>query len=488
MAVKSITRRWAVNTLAVILLVLVLMNIGFVYSIHNYFYSGAKQMLTASATSDYNLILLYSGDSTKNIANEIQGMVESFPQKDKMELMSIDYNGRVYSTSSGFKLSDQDNPVDYKLALENAGTGYSVGKLPNGEKIMAVTKLVPVTNNRFSALRYVVSLDTIDALIFKSALILVGVSVIVLIFVFVSGGFFVNSIVRPVREMNLAVRKIAEGDMSVRIRRQSEDELGELCETINYMADELSNSEKLKNEFISSVSHELRTPLTAIQGWSETIMSMGVGDMETTQKGMRVISSETGRLSDMVEELLDFSRIQDGRFKLNKDKMDILAELEEAVLIYTEHAHREGKQLIYHDIEMLPFIYGDRNRIRQVFINIIDNALKYSDEGDTVTVRAEADENNIVITVSDTGCGIAEKDLPLVKEKFYKANNTRRGSGIGLAVAAEIVSMHDGTLDIDSEENVGTTVTITLPVDKGQLEQTTMEFSTVEPPTNEIQI
>ena len=136
---------------------------------------------------------------------------------------------------------------------------------------------------------------------------------------------------------------------------------------------------------------------------------------------------------------------------------------------------------------MLPFIFGDRNRIRQVFINIIDNALKYSDEGDTVTVKAEADDANIIITVSDTGCGIAEKDLPLVKEKFYKANNTRRGSGIGLAVAVEIVSMHDGALEIDSEEGVGTTVTITLPIDKGQLDQTTVEFTAVEP-TTEIQI
>lgn len=487
MAIKSITQRWALNTLMVILLVLVLVNIGFVYNIHNYFYSGAKQMLTSSATSDYNLILLYSSDTTKNITKEIQGMVENFPNKDKMELMSIDYTGKVYSTSSGFKLSDQDVPEDYLQALSNAGTGYSVSKLPSGEKIMAVTRLVPVTNNRFSALRYVVSLEKIDSLIFKSTLLLVAASLIVLLFVLVSGGFFVNSIVRPVREMSVAVRKIAQGDMSVRIRRQSKDELGQLCESINYMADEISNSERLKNEFISSVSHELRTPLTAIQGWSETIMSMGVGDLETTKKGMRVISNETGRLSDMVEELLDFSRIQDGRFKLNKDRMDILAELEEAVLIYTEHAHREGKQLIYHDIEMLPFIFGDRNRIRQVFINIIDNALKYSDEGDTVTVKAEADEKNIIITVSDTGCGIAEKDLPLVKEKFYKANNTRRGSGIGLAVAVEIVSMHDGSLEIDSEEGIGTTVTVTLPIDKGQLDQTTVEFTTVEP-TTEIQI
>ena len=125
---------------------------------------------------------------------------------------------------------------------------------------------------------------------------------------------------------------------------------------------------------------------------------------------------------------------------------------------------------------MLPIIYRDKNRNRQVFINIIDNALKYSDAGDTVTVTAQAVEHKIVVTVEDTGCGIAEKDLPRVKEKFYKANNTRRGSGIGLAVASEIIAMHDGTLTIESQENVGTKVVITLPIDQGTNEQTITDF------------
>ena len=256
--------------------------------------------------------------------------------------------------------------------------------------------------------------------------------------------------------------QIAAGNLSVRIPRKSDDEIGELCETINHMADELSNTEQIKNEFISSVSHELRTPLTAIQGWSETILSLGMDDRNTLQKGMRVITHETERLSEMVEELLDFSRIQSGRFKLVKDRMDVLAELEEAVLIYTDRARRDGKELEYHEAELLPVINGDKNRIRQVFINIIDNALKYSDPGGRVTVRSVVTEIEVQVIVSDTGCGISQKDLQHVTEKFFKANNTRRGSGIGLAVVSEIVAMHGGKLTIDSVEGEGTTVTITL--------------------------
>ena len=231
------------------------------------------------------------------------------------------------------------------------------------------------------------------------------------------------------------------------------------------MADELSAAEAMKNDFISSVSHELRTPLTAIKGWAETMMLDDGSSHETMKKGIGVIVSETERLSQMVEELLDFSRMQNGHFTLHCENMDILAELGDAVLIYGDKARRENIKIIYSEPEMLPIVYGDKNRIRQVFVNIIDNAVKYSSPGDTVTIEAEESEESVRIIVADTGCGIKESDLSKVKTKFFKANHTRRGSGIGLAVADEIVSMHGGSLDIKSREGIGTTVTITIPAD-----------------------
>lgn len=187
-------------------------------------------------------------------------------------------------------------------------------------------------------------------------------------------------------------------------------------------------------------------------------------DQETIQRGVHVIVNETERLSEMVEELLDFSRMQSGKFSLQCAKMDVLAELGDAVLIYTEKAKRENIRVIYQEPEMLPFVYGDKNRIRQVFINVIDNAIKYSNSGSTITVSAEEVGNMIQVTITDNGVGISEADLPRVKTKFFKANHTRRGSGIGLAVADEIITMHGGRLDITSELGVGTNVTITLPI------------------------
>jgi len=287
---------------------------------------------------------------------------------------------------------------------------------------------------------------------------------VIIFFMVLSGSYFISSIVIPVTEIGKTARKIAQGDFATRLESRTDDEIGDLCETINYMAEELGNSEKMKNEFISSVSHELRTPLTAIKGWSETIRDADDIDPETIQKGMKVIIGETDRLSGMVEELLDFSRMQSGRLKLIIERIDLLAELEEAVLMYSEKARRENIEFIYEDNQLeAAIVYADKNRLRQVFINIIDNAIKYSDAEGKVTVSALAQNERFVVTVTDSGCGISPEDLPKIKQKFYKANLTRRGSGIGLAMADELVTAFGGTLDVASELGKGTTVTIRIP-------------------------
>ena len=189
-------------------------------------------------------------------------------------------------------------------------------------------------------------------------------------------------------------------------------------------------------------------------------------DHATLETGMGVIMRETERLSDMVEELLDFSRMQSGRLILETQRLDVVAELSEAVLIFTERAKQENKILQYEEPAEFAPVMGDKNRLRQVFVNILDNALKYSDSGDCVTVTVDIGPETVRVSVADTGCGISDEDLPNVKSKFYKGHTTRRGSGIGLAVADEIVAMHGGALELASQKDVGTTVLITLPLAK----------------------
>ncbi len=489
MAIKSITQRWVVNTLSVITIAIIFSAIAFSAAMRNFYYTGVRQVIDARANTVSGILIRIIDDNTVNFNAELRNIVENSEEKNKMEITAIDHSGRIVLSSSGFSYSQQDVMPDYEEATKSSnGRGYYVGKNAAGEKIMAVTSMISSTTAKYSAVRYVVSMENIDRLLVVYMLIFLAVALVVLAFVMISGFYFIKSIVIPVREVGAAARKFATGDMSTRIIKKSDDELGELCDIINYMADEISASEEMKNEFISSVSHELRTPLTAIKGWSETLMTLDdtEDDRKMMKKGMRVIGSETERLSGMVEELLDFSRMQNGKLTLVKTNMDVLAELGEAVLIYAERARRDNIALTYNEPEMVSPIFGDKNRLRQVFINIIDNALKYCDSGDSVTIGVTEEAGWISIVVADTGCGISKEDLPKIKTKFYKANLTRRGSGIGLAVANEIVLLHDGEIHIESELDVGTTVTIRLPVNlkKGETRKTeistTMEFTLPE--------
>ncbi len=460
---RSITSRWITNNLGVVILIILVVDLAFVYAIQSFYYSTARQSLTSELTSIVNILSRYAQDPGTNLSTEMRRTLESFSAKDQMELMAVNAKGRVVLTSSGFSPAADLAMPDYENVMAG-GDGYWVGTAENGEKIMALCADISAFSSEYSAVRVVVSLTALDDSIAIITLAATIVCAAILLLLVLTGIYFMGTIVRPIRQLSGTAGKFAKGDFSFRIRYQGNDEIGDLCTAINHMADELSNAEAMKNEFISSVSHELRTPLTAIKGWAETIYMES--DPDTIRKGMGVIINETERLSGMVEELLDFSRMQNGHFTLQQSTMDILAELGDAVLIYQDKAAREQIEITYDEPEMLPFVYGDKNRIRQVFINIIDNAIKYSDAGDKVSIKAYEENDMIYVVVKDTGCGIKESDLPKIKTKFYKANHTRRGSGIGLAVADEIITAHGGTLEIQSREARGTKVIITLPPQK----------------------
>lgn len=466
MAYKSITRRWVANSLAMILFVLLIASVATSVMIFHYYYTAVERALDMRAQSSVEKIQEILVRSNAQINQEIRMMVQNFGQKDTIEIMAVGADGQIIVMSSGFSHLPEETMPDFETAKTSEnGRGFAVYRMKStGEKVMALSAMLPVVSTEVAALRYVVSVETIDRTITTIIVVLCGITLIIVAFILITSSYFIRSIVVPVQQVGIVARGFATGDMSARIMKQSNDEIGELCDIINYMADEIQASEKLKHEFISSVSHELRTPLTAIKGWGETLATVGIGDEQLLQKGVHVIVRETERLSNMVEELLDFSQMQSGKFTLVKTKMDVLAELDGALLVYAERARRDHIEFCYVIPDQQAYIFGDKNRIKQIFINIIDNAIKYSESGDRVTVTASDTQDGwMMIRVQDTGCGIDAQDLPKVKDNFYKANASRRGSGIGLAVADELVRMHDGALTIDSHLGVGTTVTIRLP-------------------------
>ncbi|MGN0456231.1 MAG: ATP-binding protein [Acutalibacteraceae bacterium] len=462
----SITKRWIINTLGVFLVIIVLLVTSLSFAIQSFFYNGIQQTIAGRSNELTNFFSAYLSADSDSFTQTARSYVESFPDKELMELLVINSSGEVIITSTGFFPDENEAMPDYESALVS-DDNFAVwsGKLNSGESVMAVTRVIKTTGGEsIGAVRYVVSLEAANRKIFVSISVIIFGALLIIYFIINSGAYFIRSIVIPVREMSATARRIAEGDFETTVDKMYDDEIGELSDSINYMASELAASEKLKNDFISSVSHELRTPLTAIKGWAETMRAGDTYDPVIMNKGMSVIVGESERLTGIVEELLDFSRIQEGRMLLMMDKIDLLAELDEAIYMLRERALSENKHLLYDEPEFIPPVMGDKNRIKQVFINIIDNALKYTPSSGVIGIQVTSNDDTVTIAISDNGCGIPAEHLPKVKEKFYKANQTIRGSGIGLAVADEIMQLHKGSLTIESTEGIGTTVTLVFPV------------------------
>lgn len=465
MRIRGITKRWLVNSLSLILIIITVIGLIFAFMVKGYYYSEIHQTISIKSNELVNILNDEKIDSHEKFEEKTREYVQNFEDKEVMELMILNANDKVLMTSTGFESEENENMPDYQAAKSSSNNyGTWTGKLSSNEKVIAVTRCIYTSSGEYlGAVRYVVSLEPVTEVIVSSVVILSIVGIVFMSIVIISSLYFIKSIVDPLYDMGTIANRIAQGDFDARIEKKHNDEVGDLCDIINYMAGELGTSEKLKNDFISSVSHELRTPLTAIKGWAET-MQMGESiDKGTMERGLKIIVNESERLSGIVEELLDFSRMQNGRMVLMMDKIDLLAEVDEAVYMFRDRAMSEGKDLVYNAPQSISPVLGDRNRLRQVFINIIDNAIKYTQENGSILVDVSEDSDNIKVTVTDNGCGIPAVHLPRVKEKFYKANQTQRGSGIGLAVAEEIMTLHSGFLDIVSQEGVGTVVTMSIP-------------------------
>lgn len=291
-----------------------------------------------------------------------------------------------------------------------------------------------------------------------------GLTVLALAALFLAGAFYIRDIARQLERLRAHTRRMKEGAYGDLTKSRRDDELGELTDSLNELDGEISRSKATQSEFISSVSHELRTPLTAIMGWAEAL-EFDEALQGDSRRGVEIISKEAARLTKMVAELLEFTRIQDGRFNLNLETVDLAAEVEDAMFTYRNLMEQEGVALRYElRDEDLPQIDGDPERLKQVLLNILDNAAKYGRDGETIEVSVDRDGGAVCVSVRDHGPGIPPEELPRVKERFYKGSSKERGSGIGLAVCEEIVTRHGGTLSIENAPGGGVLATVRLPI------------------------
>ena len=468
---SGITRRWLRGSLLLTVMLVLLVESMFVYSSARSYYNSVQQTMYRRFSSISGQLKMYTGDTAqKRAANRsvaLRRMVEQFSDKDKYEFMLLDSYGEVIASSSGTSAEGIVTEEDFNKAQSALdGMGVAIYRTASGEMVMAVCSLVPYAAEDVAAMRLVTSLTLIQEQLQRLFLISMVVVAAILGFTVASGLYFVRGIVVPLGQVERTAACIARGELDVRlpVTGDERDEVDRLRGTINQMAEGLEETEKMKNEFISSVSHELRTPLTSIRGWVETLRTLDDPTDENYRKGLEIINNETARLYNMVEELLDFSRLQNGRLKMECRPLDLVAELTDAVLFCEARIQREGLLLSYTEPEEMIPVYADPDRLRQVFINILDNAIKYSAPGGRITVKLWKGEYKAFVEIIDQGRGIPPEDLENVKTKFYKGSNAVRGSGIGLALVDSIMTALDGTFDIQSTLGRGTVVTLGLPL------------------------
>ncbi len=462
---NSITKRWVRGSLLFTFAITLVAEGLFLY----YMITGYYNYTSSAIQDQFNTIRIQLSPSA-NASQEDKNLrlvraVEQFEEKARFELMLVDSGGGVVLTSSGIQPTLEETPPDVRDALRAGTGGYGsyIGKNENGEKVMAITEFTPFSSGDVVAMRLVTSLTQVDSTILNLVVASLVLLLIILLASVISGIYFIRSIVLPLQNVEVAAARIAEGDFDNRIEYKTNDEIGSLCRTINHMAEELGNTERMKNDFIASVSHELRTPLTSIKGWTETVGHFSGPNDPGFRRSMEIISGETDRLYNMVEELLDFSKMQNG-LELDMQWIDLAAEVEETALLTAQRAQNLGICLETEIPELPVPVMADAHRVRQVLLNILDNAIKYSKYDDTIRLSLVKGEDEALVTVGDEGQGISEEDLKNVKVRFFKGQGAVRGSGIGLAVADEIMRGHGGRMEIESTQGEGTVVHLAFPL------------------------
>ncbi|PJN62470.1 Alkaline phosphatase synthesis sensor protein PhoR [Paenibacillus sp. GM1FR] len=460
---KGITRQIVLHYFIVVFLALLLVEFIFMLAVQRYYYESIYNTINQriTMTNDFKepLSLVNGAEDGNNLSYLLVNL-----QLDNTELQILDLNGRVLASSTAFESEHAVLQTSDISQAMNGNVGRWVGRQPiTGEQVMAVSHKLDLGGENTYVVRYLTSLDLVNSKLLVMGLLAAAVGVAVLSLVLIISIGMANSIVRPINNITAVSAQMARGRLDVRVKGNYKHELGELASTLNFMAHEIVRSNQIKDDFISSISHELRTPLTSIKGWSETLDSGGY-DPEETRIGMGIISKETERLIGLVEEMLDFSKLQQNQMKLVKGTVNIREIVQETMLNVWAKAEQKQVHLKLETDETRAYnVHGDGNRLKQVFLNVVDNAIKFSHENSWIFLSVKEENGQIIAAVQDTGIGISEEHLIKVRDRFFQVNHQNGGTGLGLAITQELVELHEGTITMQSELGSGTTVTVTLP-------------------------
>ena len=461
---NKIGKRLVRSFLIIILITISIIDIFLLFAFSSYYYNNiSKELIQRMEVS----LEIYRRDySDKSIEDLIYEDSDIFLSNTNAEVQILDKDKNLLSDSIGRLASNPIETVDVMAAEKGEIKTWKGEDSQTGEAIMSVAG--PIKNNEgeiIGYLRFISSIEGIKAAILKTIISLFVFTLFVALVTTMVSLFISKSIVKPILELTEVAKTMLKGNYEEKAKIFEDDEIGELAKTLNAMSDEIINKDRIKNDFISSISHELRTPLTSIKGWAVVLKDAKEDEKELMEDGLNIIENEADRLAKMVEELLDFSRYISGRITLDKDVFDITQTCLDISKQMRPRAKSNNIELITELPEESILINADENRIKQLLINLLDNAIKFTSDKGWVKFQMIREADLVQIMVSDNGMGMTKEELAHVKEKFYKGKHSKSHSGIGLSISDEITKLHQGKLEIFSEENIGTTVKVSLPLE-----------------------
>ncbi len=297
----------------------------------------------------------------------------------------------------------------------------------------------------------------------RRALFIGGFNVIVI------GGIMMGVIskkmLKPIQKITDATKKVSSGDFSIRLETKRNDEIGELTNNFNQMVSELGSIENLQKEFVDNVSHEIKTPITSIKGFAELLRDNNLSKEERNEYA-DIIEEEANRLLNLSTNMLKLSKLQNQNRIVNKEKINLAEQIRKAISLL-EPKWKE-KEIVFNVNAKEKYFYGDEDLIFQVWVNLMDNAIKFSSKNGNVDIDLKEEENKIIISIKDYGIGMDEEEQKKIFTRFYQIDksHSEKGYGLGLAIVKRIIELSKGEINITSEKNVGTTVTIKLPIEK----------------------
>jgi signal transduction histidine kinase len=443
----------------ILLFLVVLLPLGFVIDqIFSSFYYNKVQEENEQLSTHYANIL-----ATNRNPMTLQ-MIEMMAQFSKINLYIVDTRGEILVSSTPWEQLPQGGQLVTKEELKILASGLSVEKMIK-DPILRDHYLVQgkpvVANDIFYGGVYVFSsVQDIYQSIQKvrSLLILSGIGAL-----FLALGFtFVISrkLSHPLIRMERATRKIAQGDLNTRVALTSKDEIGSLAQAINDLVQDLKRYRDTRREFFANISHELRTPMTYLEGYAKVLKEGMYQTEEEKVQYLTIIHQEAMRLTHLINDLFELSKMEEGKYPLNQEWIDLSEVIENITLKTGLKAKEKGLEIIVDAEDDLPLVFVDGVRIEQVFLNLMDNAIRYTENG-TISLHLRViNEKEILVSIEDTGKGIPKEELPYIFERFYRVEKSRSreygGTGLGLAIVKKLIELQGGEIQVFSQLGKGT--------------------------------